>query len=304
MKKIHSAAFYYLLLFSVILLWGLDPTVYSFLYRYYSASVLCAVCTFVSFLFFLLICAKRLNQLNTHYIKTAVPISAINAVAGLLQRIGLQYTTPAKYAFLEHLSCAVVPAALFLLAKKRPSRLQLFACLLCLTGCFILSGAGTELRVTTGDLLCTLSGILYGVGIAAIGIYAVKLDGTLYMTVYMLVYFLLSVLSCILLNQTKVGGLPLETAVFTANVGILAGAALFGLISVGITWLLRTEAIKHLNPTTVGILSPLTAIIAGTVSVIAGTDPLTWNLAAGALLIAAAAALCAVADTGKQQRKR
>ena len=297
MKKPHSTAFYYLLLFLVIFLWGLDPAVYSFLYQYYSASVLCTVCSFVSFSFFLMLSFKRLRKLNKDYVRTAVPIGTLNAVAGLLQRIGLQYTTPAKYAFLEHLSCVAVPAALFLMTKKKPSRLQLFSCFLCLTGCLVLNSAGAEFHINSGDLLCALSGILYGIGIAAIGIYVEKLDSMLYMTVYMLAYFLLSVVSSVLLNRISVGGIPLEPAVFTAHAGILAGAAFFGLISVGITWLLRSEAIVHLNPTTVGVLSPLTAIIAGSVSVIVGTDPLTWNLISGALLITAAAVLCAAADT-------
>lgn len=296
MKKNFPTAVYYCILFSVIILWGLDPTVYSFLYRHYSAVVLCAISTLASFLLFLLLSAKRLKEINLHYIKPAVTIGLLNSIASLLQRIGLQYTTPAKYAFLEHLSCVVTPAAMYLLAKKKPSRLQLFASFLCLAGCFILSGAGTELRVNSGDLLCGLSGILYGFVIASIGIYTKKLDSTLYMTLYMLVYFLVSVFSSILLNSVTVGGIPLEAAVFTPNAAILIGAALFGLISVGICWLFRAEAIKHLNPTTVGVLSPLTAIIAGTVSVMAGTDQLTWNMGIGAALVTAAAVLCAIAD--------
>lgn len=304
MKKPHSALFYYLILFFVIFVWGLDPAVYSFLYQYYSASVLCAVSSFVSFLFFLLLSFKRLRQLNKDYIRIAVPIGALNAVASLLQRIGLQYTTPAKYAFLEHLSCVAVPAALFLLTKKKPSRLQLFFCFLCLAGCFVLNCEGAKFQVYSGDLLCALSGILYGVAIAAIGVYAVKLDSRLYMTVYMLVYFLISVVSSVLLNRICVGGAPLEPAVFTANAGILAGAALFGLISVGITWLLRSKAIMHLSPTTVGIFSPLAAIIAASVSVITGADSLTWNLCVGAILIAAASALCAVNDIRVQKYRR
>lgn len=250
MKKNCSAVFYYCILFSVIIIWGLDPTVYSFLYRHYSAAVLCCISTLASFLLFLALSAKRLKQINFQYIKPAVTIGLLNAVASLLQRIGLQYTTPARYAFLEHLSCVVIPAAMFFLAKKKPSGLQLFASLLCLAGCFVLSGAGTEVGIRSGDLLCGLSGILYGIVVASIGIYTRKLDGTLYMTLYMFVYFLVSVFSAIVLNRIAPGGTPLEPAVFTGHPAILTGAALFGLVSVGICWLFRAEAIKHLNPTT------------------------------------------------------
>ena len=296
MKKNRSAAFYYCILFFVIIIWGLDPTVYAFLYRYYSAAVLCAICTLASFLLFLVISGKRLKQINIHYIIPAVTIGMLNSVASLLQRIGLQYTTPAKYAFLEHLSCVVIPVAMFLLTKKKPRCLQIFASILCLAGCFALSGAGTERGIQPGDYLCALSGILYGIVIAAIGIYTRKLDNTLYMTLYMVVYFLVSVFTSILLNRVAPEGVPLEPAIFTPNAVLVAAAALFGLISVGICWLLRAEAIKHLNPTTVGVLSPLTAIIAATVSVISGTDRLSWNMGAGARLVTAAAVLCAIAD--------
>ena len=81
MKKNCSAVFYYCILFSVIIIWGLDPTVYSFLYRHYSAAVLCCISTLASFLLFLALSAKRLKQINFQYIKPAVTIGLLNAVA-------------------------------------------------------------------------------------------------------------------------------------------------------------------------------------------------------------------------------
>ena len=271
---------FYLALFFVILVWGLDPIVMSYFYNYYSASVLTAIGTAVSFLLLLAVNAKRLNQLTGRYFKIAAPISALGSAACLLQKIGLQYTTPANYAFLEHLSCAVVPIALFVLIKKRPSLPQVIATVLCVGGCFILCGVGTAgpVSLAFGDLLCGLAGLIFGVCTALTGIYAKDLDMSLYMIVHMGVYFSISSLSALCLNYVKLGGQVAEPLHFTFDPKLLFLLALFGLVSIGLCWLLKNTATVKLDPTVVAIVSPFSAVIAAVVSVMLGQDTLTYNL--------------------------
>ena len=278
---------YYLALFFVILVWGLDPVIMSYFYNYYSASVLTAIGTGVSLVLLLIVNAGKLRELNARYFKVAASISFLNSAACLLQKIGLQYTSPANYAFLEHLACVAVPIVLFLLTKKAPNLPQIVSTVLCLGGCFILCGVGTAGSVTLafGDLLCGIAGLMLGACVALTGIYAKGFDMSLYMVVHMGVYFLVSLLSTIGLNFLKLGGEIAEPIHFTFDATMLLLASLFGLVSIGLCWLLRNVATVKTSPTVVAILSPFSAVIAAVVSVALGQDSLSYNLVIGAALI-------------------
>lgn len=278
---------FYFALFFVIFVWGLDPVVMSYFYNYYSASVLTAIGTGVSFLLLIAVGAKKLHHLDARYFKVAAPISALNSAACLLQKIGLQYTTPANYAFLEHLSCAVVPIALFFLIKKRPTLPQIISTVLCVGGCFILCGVGTagSVSLTVGDALCGIAGLMLGACVALTGVYAKGLDMSLYMIVHMGVYFLVSAISAVGLNFLQLNGAPAEPIHFTLDFTLLLLLSLFGLVSIGLCWLLKNTATVKLEPTVVAIASPFSAVISAAISVLIGQDALTYNLVIGAGLI-------------------
>ena len=270
-----------------MIVWGLDPIIMSYFYDYYSASVLTAIGTGSSLLLLLVVNAKRLRQLNSRYFKIVTPISALSAVACLLQKIGLQYTTPANYAFLEHLACVVVPIMLFLLIRKRPTLPQGIAAVLCLCGCFILCGVGTagSVSLSFGDVLCATAGLMFGANMALLGVYAKDLDMSLYIVVNMAVYFLVAVFSAVLLNNVRLGSGVAEPIHFTFDLKLLLLLCLFGLVSIGLCWLLKNTATVHLEPTVVAIIGPFSAVIAAVISVMIGQEPLTYNLALGAALI-------------------
>ena len=116
------------------------------------------------------------------------------------------------------------------------------------------------------------------------------------MLVHKTVYFVVSLASAIGLNFITKGGVPLEKLVFTLDAGILIPAALFSLFSVGVCWLLRTEALRNINPTFVAISNPLSAVITGIVSLVLGLDKLTLNFAIGSVLIVLAMTLSALPE--------
>ena len=292
-------SFYYILLFIVIFVWGFDPSVCKYFYKDYSASVVAVIATVTSFIFFACFSFRKLKDMNLKFLKIAVPIGFLNGLAGLLQRIGLQYTSPANFAFLEHLAVATVPIVLYILIRKKPSIVQVISVILCLIGCFILSGMTLSgFRGNIGDILCALSGIIYGLCVALIGIYSKKIDASLYMVVFTFIYFITSLFTLILLHFTQI-----EPVKFAFDITLILPVALFGLFSVGITWLLKTIAIKHLDPTFVAIVSPFTAVVAGAISVITKTDILTPKLIIGAILIMAAAILSGILDIKQSTKK-
>ncbi len=281
---------YYLALGTVILTWGLDPIINSYFYKFFSASLLCSICTFASAVMFIILSFKDLKKINIDYIKIAVPICTLNALANLFQRIGLQYTTPANYAFLEYLSVAVVPFALLVMTGKKPTFIQLIASFICICGCFVFSGASLSgFDIGIGEILCALAGVLGGICVSATGVYVKKLDVKLYITIYMCIYFLTSLCMTVGLNNIKRDGVPLEKIKFVLNPSIIIILLFFGLFSVGICWLLRTEALKHISPAKVVILNPFSAIITGVVSIIIGYDNISVRFVVGGILILVAA---------------
>ena len=285
MMKTHARWPYYAALLFVVFFWGCSSIIYSYLYEYYSASVLSAIMTLFSFLFFLILSRKKLKSLDASYLKYGLPACLLSALAGVMQRIGLQYTTPAHYAFLEHIACVVVPIAVFLLVRKKPSVAQSFSVVICLVGCFIISGADFSSAINIGDILCFSAGILYGLSSALIGTYGKNLDTALYMLMYTFIYFLVSLGLAFTIDNILIGGVPMEKATYSLYIPLLLAVAALGVVDIGICWFLKNLAVQRLDPTTVATISPFSAVIAGGLSVVLLIEPISAKLIIGGVLI-------------------
>lgn len=303
MEKGKTKIMYYFALFAVVILWGFDPIIIEGFFDYYSASALSIVFTFSSLIFFLTISRTKLKQLDRSFIIRSVPICLINSIAMVMQRIGLQYTTPSNYAFLEHLSCAAVPFAIFAFTGRCPSIKQILAVVICISGCFVFTG-GFGGNFGIGEFLCAMAGILVGVSTVATGTYAKKLDTMLFNTVYLFVYFFASIVSAVLLNVIKINGEPLEGMRFSLSAAHLIPASLFGIASIGLCWLLRTAAVKQIGSVTVAVVSPLSAVITGVISLIMGKDDLSFEFITGALLILASAFISSFLENSTENKNK
>ena len=304
-KKKRTSPKYYAMLIFVVLFWGIDPIINAYFYKYYSAAVLSTILTFFAFIFFLILSIKKFRLLNLDYLKIAVPICLLNAVACLLQRIGLQYTTPAHYAFLDHLACISVPVMMFIYLRKLPKWKEIISCILCLIGCFILTGMSFNgLSFSFGDILCGVSGLLFGVCSTSIAVFAKKLDITLYMMIHTLSYFLVSLILAISLNFITVGGVPMEAARFTFDPILITIVAIFGLVDIALCWLCRTEAVKHIGPTTVTVTMPLCAVITGVASVALGMDKISPKLLIGGAIVLVSLLLPTFCDISENRSKK
>lgn len=296
---------YYVALAFVVVFWGISSVGYYYFYKYYSAAVLTSIMTLFSAIFFWVIAGKKLKQIDKRYWKIALPICLLNAFANVIQRIGLQYTTPANYAFFEHLSCVVVPVMMFVFIRKRPTLLQAVAGVCCLIGCFILCGvsfSSTQSAFGIGDVLCIIAGVLLGGCVAAIGAFTKKLDAVLFMVFYMTAYFVVSLLMAVGMHFIRIGGVPMEQAVITWDVPLLLLVIVFGLMDIALCWLLRTEAIRRIDPVTVATVSPFAAVITGVVSVLVGIDQLTPKLVIGGSIIFAAAVIPEVVEAASARK--
>ncbi len=291
----------------VILVWGVSPFFTMYFFNYISPTVQTAFNALVSTVSLLIISRKNLHLLNKDYFKVAVPTGLFYSIAHIMQTIGLQYTTPTKYSFLENLSCVIVPVLLYFFIKKKPSFLTITASLLCLASTFILNGldfsAGT-LKFGIGEVLCALAGIFYGVNIAGTGTFAKKLQAPLYLTVQMAVELFCSILASIAFNYIKIGGAVIEPIEFSFNIWVLLLRAISAFLCMTLCWLIRTSALKHVDATIVAVMMPFSAVITTIISICLGSDKFTLNLVVGVVLGLIAIIFSGLGDRTKPESQK
>ncbi len=284
---------YVLLLLLVVLIWGISPNVNKLLFDYFSPAIKTAFTALIAFTSMLLISLKKLKKLNVEYFKIAVPTGLFYSAAVVMQQIGLSKTTPAMYAFLENLSCLVVPFLAWYMTKIRPSYCKFIATGVCIVSVYVLGGAKLDGNFGIGDLLCGLAGIFYGVNIAVTGVKAKDLDAGLYLLIQFGVNLVISSVYALLFEQIV---FPVEVFPIALCMGITLVSSVFG-------WLIRTICLKHIDPTIVSVIMPLSSVITTIISVIVGNDVLTRYLIVGAIL-GVLSAIIANLDPKQFKKKR
>ena len=292
----------YVSLIFVVFVWGTSPILYDVWFKYFSPSMCPAIIALSSALALLIFSVKNLKHLNKKYFLLAIPTGLFNGLASVMQKIGLQYTTPSQYAFLENLSCVVVPFLMFLFVRKKPNAGKIIACLLCLAGAFVLNFDGGALSFGVGDILCAAAGILYGVNIALTGAFSKDLNSALYVMIQMFTTSAISFATAFTLNAITVNGAPIEPLKFSLNPLFILLLVAFGLLSNAFCWIVRTSAMKKVDATVVSVIMPFSSVVTAVISVIRGNDTLTINLIIGGFLCLCAAILSGFSDSFKSRR--
>ncbi len=289
----------YAMLTFVIFLWGASPLINALLNNKCSVGLRSTIIGVISVTTLFIICGKRIKNLNKEYFKVALPTGACLAIASIVQKIGLYYTTPTKYAFLENLSCVVVPIILFFAIKKKPSLLTIISSVLCLIGAFVLGGmdfSAENISFGIGEFLCSLSGVFYGINIAYTGDKIKKFDALLYLFVQQCANVVISAVALVVFANVKINGAPIEVIHFTFDLTSILLILAIALVSNVLCWSLRTYALKFVNPTAVAVMMPFSAVVTGGLSLLFGMDTLSVEFIAGALISLFAVILSSIAD--------
>lgn len=290
----------------VVIIWGLYPIFTSGLLERYSGGIFTFVSSLIAAVALLPECVSKFRLLDRSYFKVAVPTGLFVGVANLMQKIGLRYTTPTQYAFLENLSCVVVPLLLFLFIRKKPTPLTVTASVLCLAGCFVMSGfnpTDTGLSFGGGEILCALAGVFYGVNIAATGVYATRLNAMLYVMIQMWVNVAVSGVAALALHFIRPGGVPIEAIEFSWDPKDLLILTVLVLSISTFGWIIRTEVLKYVNASAVAVIMPFSSVVTGVVAVAVGRDAFALPLLVGGLVILLSSILSSVADIRENKRK-
>lgn len=289
--KLHSGkAMAYLGLFFVVFIWGCSPLITLELYKYYSPTFRLFFSELVLFAAYIIICGKNIKCFNLDYIKIGIPTGIFLALANMTQKIGLLYTTPAKYAFLENLSCISVPILMYILVRKKPSVMTILSCITCLASVFVLNGISfSDASWGIGEALCAAAGLLYGFNIAGTGAYAKNFCTSLYLAVQSGVSTVVYLISSFAFEKILITGksgvaVPIEKIVFSINPVHIAAVVLTALIVSALCWTIRTNAMKHIDASIVAIIMPFSAVITSVLSIILGEDVLSVKLVVGGIL--------------------
>ena len=283
----------------VMFVWGTGPLTSKYFLDYYSPTFGVAWSSMISVLALAVLLRKKLKNITKDYFKVAIPLGIFYTTANLSQKIGLQYTTPTVYSFLENLSCIVVPFLMWWFVKKKPTILQVVGGMVCLASAFVLSGLGSsneKFSFGIGEILCALSGIFYGVNIAGTSAFTKKFDSALYIMLLLAVESILSFIVSILFHFIEINGAPIEVIAFSWDPALLLARTAIVLISSTLCWVIRTSSMKHVDATVVAVMMPFSSIIAGVLSVFIGMDELTLDLVLGAFLGFVAMIICAFGD--------
>lgn len=285
----------------VIFIWGLSPLITIHLQEYFSPTIRIAMGTFFCAISMLLISIKHLNLLNKQYFKIAVPTGLCLAAADITQKVGLTYyESPSHYAFLENLSVVVVPVLLFILIKKKPNILTIISAVLCLASCFILTGmlTGGATFNLLGDTLFALAGVFYGINIAVTGIHAKNLFVPIYLTIQIATEAVMSFIAAIVFDFTNIE--PIRFAFDLVPILMNIG---FVLVSLTLGWLIRTWAMKKVDPTVVAVMMPFSATVTVIASIAMGKETLSLELIIGAVLGLIAIILSGLGDKSPKKKK-
>ncbi len=281
--------FYISCLVFVILIWGSMPVINrKIIYEYFSPTVYNAMVGLISATALFLISHKELQKLSKSILKVSIPTGIINASAAMLQKIGLKYSTPSKCAFLDTLSCIVVPILMFILTKKKPSVFKVIAAATCLVGCFILTNGDVSGGFGGGEILCSLAGILYGVNIALTSLWSKDVYPPIHVMVHMVIQFISCSIMSIILNFVNIGGNIAEPLKLEFGIIPVVTLLFSALVATTLGWVIRINVIKNIDATVVAVMMPLSAVVTSVVSVIVGTDLLTSNLLIGGILVVSA----------------
>lgn len=302
-KKITIA---YTGILAVVFFWAIMPILKKILIGdHFSASVYSTITAFASGLVLLCLNAKQLKKLNPQYFKVAVPTGLCLGGAALTQALAFNFNaSPTNQAFLENLSCVIVPVLLFLLIRKKPSMMTVTASLLCLVSSMVLSGVFQNfLGFSAADILNALAGLLYGLNIALTGIYAKKFVPSLYVMIQLFVQAILSLIMAVAFHFLIIGGAPVDPFVFTPKLLPLLALIGVGIVSNAVCWTIRTTAMKYVSASVVAVIMPFSAVVTSVIAVLSGQDSPTWSLLLGAILGITASLLSAAGDIAESKNE-
>ncbi|WP_206214118.1 MULTISPECIES: DMT family transporter [unclassified Adlercreutzia] len=287
---------YKLMCAAAALIWGSSFVVMKDTIDAFPPSWLIGVRFLLTALLLTLVFAKRMRHaLNAESLRAGSILGALIFAAYWAQTVGLNFTTPGKNAFLTDIYCVLVPFMFWFVTRKRPTRYNLAAAALCITGVGFVSLSGDTLSVGFGDFMTIIGGFFFGAHIVATAVLAKNRDAIV-LTVYQ--FWVSGALGIVVGAATE--PMPNFAAIppaYFANMAYLIVACTC------VAMVFQNTALKYIHPSQASLLLSLESVFGVAFSVALYGETLTVPLVIGFVLIFCAIVLSEAFPLKKPSRK-
>lgn len=202
-------------------------------------------------------------------------IGALLMLGYILQTVGLQFTSPAKSAFLTGLYIVLVPFINSLVYRTRPRAPEVAGVLVAGVGMGLLSMQGETLTIGKGDLLTIGCAIAFAVHIVLLGHWAPIVG-----------FESLSLLQIVAAAAVAIVAMPLvETPSIHWSASVWLAIGLGAVFATAVAFVLQTWAQQRTTPARAAVLFSLEPVFAWVIAWLFDGEVLTVRAAIGALLI-------------------
>ena len=293
-KEIRIISF--LVLVTVVALWGVAPVLSKTAFDSFSPGMLIALRGALSVVTLAIIINKNFKKINKSYL-ICIPAGIFLALAYIFQFVGLKYTVPSKNTFLENISCITIPLFMFLFIREKPTWYCIVSGLICVIGSLILVGNGFNFAgfFTSGSLLgdglSAIGGLFFGLDIAFTKVFCKGKDPLIYVFLQICVMTVISFAYAFIFE-----GQVFHVLAFAFDIRSVLMVVFLGVICTAICWVARAWAMRYVDAMTVSLLVPLSAVVASILSIAYMIEEFTLNLLVGGLIILISIAISAIFD--------
>ena len=205
-----------------------------------------------------------------------IGLTGLCAVGGnSFEQWGLATTSITNAGFLTALYVVFVPFAVWMVRLTPPRLSVLAACVICLTGAWLLTSHGVAQRWTDGDVLVAVADLFWAMSIALIDLFLEKSARP---------YLLCVAIDALIVLPTLLAGLSWEPMTL-AGLASSVPSTLYAGAAAGIAGGLQVVAQKHTPPAEAGLIMALQCVFAALAGAVFLGDMLTLAATAGCALI-------------------
>jgi len=225
----------------------------------------------------------------------AVSIGITLCIAASMQQIGLRSTTITNAGFLTAVYVAFVPFIHWALTGKAPRLPILLACVVSVTGAWLLAGGYQLDTIGEGDILVFTADIAWALHVTLVSRFMVSHDRPF--TLSFIQYFVVGLF-------VLIGGVIFEPTALSTLAQALPAILYAGIFSSGVAYTLQVFAQRHTPPAEASLIMSLESVFAAISGMVIFQERLTNIALAGCLLIICGVALIELSPLWSKMRKK
>lgn len=217
---------------------------------------------------------KRIRNAGKKYIKYGCMLGVLQFSGLLVQLIGLQYTTPAKQAFLAATYVIFTPVVAWMITKVRPMPKDGLAAIVTLIGIALIS-LNAALQIQIGDPITLIFAFIFSLQIVLTGKFAKSAD-VMVLTFYQVCFSAVLAVSAVFVTGVQIRW---------SGSGVMMGIFYIVFINTTLALCLQNLAQKYTKASHTALLLSLESVFGFLFSVLIYKENVTLQVVAGCLLV-------------------